>query len=88
MSNGTLLVLAVTLGFVTLVVHQLVARVTAQLVSGVIRGARSSSIDSFVQAGWARQSLEREGALQETATSLTAQAAGMMLSLAHASVRC
>lgn len=83
LSDGSLLALAMGLGVLTMCMHLVEARITARLVSGVIGGAREASIDRFLRAGWHRQSLDREGALQEAATTLTGQSAALLLTIAN-----
>lgn len=81
--NSTLLIIAGSLGVLALAMHLLEIRVTARLGSEVVEGARNESIDRFNEASWERQSLEREGALQETVTTLTNQSATLTLTLAN-----
>lgn len=82
-SPGVALSISACLGLVVLVVHIVVARLTAELAAEVLRTARERVIDAFSNASWARQAHEREGALQETSMTLAKQSAELCLQLTN-----
>ncbi len=69
------LVIAACAGVVTLLLHFHLSSLNARLSSGVLRSIRERLVTSFVEASWARQAKDREGALQETASTLAFQSA-------------
>lgn len=77
MSSGIQLLLAAGLGLMSIVGHFVQARLRAQTMSEVSAGTRSTAIDAFIGASWDRQARDREGALQETMSSLAENIAGM-----------
>lgn len=79
LSSGRALALAGGAGVVMLGLHIHIARVTARLSAAVIRTARHRAITSFAGATWARQAQDREGALQETVSTLSGQSAALVV---------
>lgn len=82
-SPGVALSISACLGLVVLLVHMVVARLTAELAAEVLGTARERVIDAFSNASWAHQAQEREGALQETSMTLASQSAELCLQLAN-----
>lgn len=69
-STGQLLWTAVVLSLVAMALHVGLARLTARISADVLINVRSRAIDAYGRASWERQAQEREGALQETVSSL------------------
>lgn len=61
-----------------LVVHAGVAYATSRITAGVLHEVRRQAIDAFANAAWARQASEREGALQETTSTLAIYSASLV----------
>ncbi|HEX7135008.1 MAG TPA: ABC transporter ATP-binding protein [Iamia sp.] len=59
--------------------HVLIADRSARLSAQVSSTVRNLVIDAFAAAGWARQAADREGALQETVTTLANQSSQLAL---------
>lgn len=83
LTPGSALVVAAAAGFVMLVLHLSLAWLTARLSAGVLRSARARAMEAFAHASWARQAEDREGALQETVSSLVSQVAELVLRLGN-----
>lgn len=81
---STALLLAFGAGLVGLAGHLLTARLQARLSSQVAYVLRDRVITAFRRATWDRQAREREGSLQETATSLATQSSTMAMHLTMA----
>lgn len=64
-----------------LAIHLHVAHVTARLSAAVIRSARDRAIVAYAGATWARQAQDREGALQETVSTLSAESSTLAVFL-------
>ncbi len=78
---GASLMLAGCAVVLVLLLHLHLSRLTAGLASGVLRGARTKAIKAFTSASWARQARGREGALQETVSTLSIQSAAVTMQL-------
>ena len=83
LSSGLALLAAGGAGLVMLAIHLHVARLTAQLSAEVIRAARHRAITAFAGAAWERQAQDREGALQETVSTLSGQSSALVLYLCN-----
>jgi ABC-type multidrug transport system fused ATPase/permease subunit len=70
---GSALIVAGIAGVVALAVHLHSALLTARLSADVLNTARKRAIAAYLNAAWARQSQEGEGALQETVSTLSSQ---------------
>jgi len=66
----------------SLVGHLLIADRSARLSSQVQGTVRNMVVDAFSEATWARQAADREGALQETATTLASQSSNLAINFA------
>lgn len=64
-----------------LLAHVAIASQSARLGSSVLAAARAAAVRRFIEAGWPTQEAQREGALQETVTSLASRVGGLSLSL-------
>lgn len=62
--------------------HLVIAVRSSRLASSVSATIRDLVINAFARASWARQAADREGALQETMTTLAAQSSQLALNLA------
>ncbi len=82
LSIEQLLILAAILAVVSLLTHLVIARLSATVSAEVIERSRIGAIDGFLDASWDRQSLTREGALQETISTLSYQASQLTAVLA------
>ena len=80
-SSSSLLWLAAALGLLSILGHFLQARLKARAMSGVSANSRIAAIDAFIGASWDRQAQDREGALQETTSTLVARLTSMAGSL-------
>jgi ATP-binding cassette, subfamily B, bacterial len=83
LTPGVALGVAGLAGIVVLMIHVHSAWVTARLSAGVLRTARDRSIAAFARASWARQALDREGALQETVSSLSSRTSELVTHLSN-----
>lgn len=83
MSPGLALLVAGGAGLAMLPVHLHVAHLTGQLSAEVIRVARRRAITAFSGASWARQAQDREGALQETVSTLSSQSSALVGNLCN-----
>ncbi len=70
-SVGAVLWTAAILGIGVALMNASVAWLSARTGTAVLRAARHRSIAAFLGASWSRQSAEREGSVQETATTLS-----------------
>jgi ABC-type multidrug transport system fused ATPase/permease subunit len=82
LSIEQLLILAAILAVVSLLSHLVIAHLSASVSAEVIERSRSRAIDGFLGASWDRQSLTREGALQETISTLSYQTSQLTAVLA------
>ena len=80
-SPGWVLVVAAICGVAVVGLHVVNTRLTADISSRVLHGARSQAVATYVQAGWPTQALQREGALQETVTTLSIRTSLLVESL-------
>lgn len=69
-SSGELLWVAAAMAVLSIVGHFFYGRLSARTTSQVSASARQEAIGVFFSASWSRQALVREGALQETMSSL------------------
>jgi ATP-binding cassette, subfamily B, bacterial len=79
---GVAIAIAAIAGVFVLTLHIAVAHLGARLAAGVLQTTRDRLIDAFADATWERQAKEREGSLQESATSLSTQTADLANQLA------
>jgi ABC-type multidrug transport system fused ATPase/permease subunit len=70
-SPGPILVVAAACSIAVLVLHTLNSRLAANISARVLDRARKVAVESYVAAGWPTQALQREGALQESVTTLS-----------------
>lgn len=80
-SRGLTLGIAAASAVLVIALHAYNAYLSAYISSLVLHRARRRSIASYTRAGWSTQSLQREGALQETVTSLAGRTSGLVDSL-------
>lgn len=74
----SLLVRIAVLGVAILIgLHYVDGRIVGRLAAVVLRDTRAASLRSFGRASWEAQSLEREGSLQETVSSLATNASNL-----------
>ena len=73
LSIEQLLVLAAILAVVSFLMHFIIARLSATVAADVIERSRDLAIEGFLDASWHEQSSTREGALQETVSTLSYQ---------------
>lgn len=73
---GVLLVTAAICVIATMGLHLALARGAAKLSLTILTNARTRLIDGFMNANWSFQATQREGALQEAASTLAARASG------------
>jgi len=66
----------------SLVGHLLIADRSARLSAQVQAKVRNMVVDAFSEASWARQAADREGALQETVTTLAGQSSNLAINFA------
>lgn len=78
---GRALIVAATAGLAMLGSHLHVARLTAYISAGVLETARERIIAAFMVASWARQAQDREGGLQEAASTLATQTSYLVILL-------
>ena len=83
LAAGAALGLAAAFGVCTLVVHLHIAHLTARQSAGVQLVARDRTINAFTDATWARQSDEREGAIQDAVSTLSTGAASVAVQLSQ-----
>lgn len=81
-STTALLVVAAALAVAGVVLHYLSARLAAGTGSSVLASVRDATVDAFAAAPWARQSEEREGALQESVSALATQSSNLAMAYA------
>ncbi|MDZ7677407.1 MAG: ABC transporter ATP-binding protein [Acidimicrobiales bacterium] len=81
-STGVALAAAALAGLAVVVLHVVVSRLTAMVAGAVLAAARRRLIRAFAESTWERQDQEREGALQEAATTLAGQTAQLVLNIA------
>lgn len=70
-SPGPILIVAGLCSVAVLLLHTLNSRLTANISARVLDRARTVAVESYVAAGWPTQALQREGALQESVTTLS-----------------
>lgn len=75
---ATALVVASVAGVVALAIHLHAAWLMARLSAGVLKTARDRAVSAFANASWDRQAREREGALQETVSTLSSQTSALV----------
>ncbi len=83
MSLGAVLWWAGGLAVAVALVNAVVAWWSARLGTEVLVAARHRAIAAFLAASWEKQSTEREGALQETVTTLASQASLLTMALSN-----
>lgn len=87
-ATGTALLLAGTASLLVVAIHVSMSALTAQVSTSVLRGVRDRAITGFSSATWSRQSAEREGALQETVTTLAHEASEATMALVGVIIGC
>ncbi|MCO8126625.1 ABC transporter ATP-binding protein/permease [Acidimicrobiia bacterium EGI L10123] len=80
-SAGVSLLVATGAGVVVLLIHLHSAWLTADVAAVSLRGARDRAIKTYSASAWAQQSADREGALQETVTTISYQIGQLVVSL-------
>ena len=70
-SAGAALAIAAAFAVITLSAHLIIARESAALSAQVLQNARSRALRAFTRAGWATQSSQRTGRLQESVSTLS-----------------
>jgi len=70
-------------GLVMLATHIHLARLTARLSAELLRAARHRAIVAYSGAAWARQARDREGALQETVSTLSIESSALVVHLCN-----
>lgn len=83
LSPGYALVLAAGAGVVMIGTHLHLARLTARLSSELLNGARHRAISAYAAASWERQATDREGALQETVSTLSTESSALVVHLCN-----
>ena len=73
LSIGQLLLVAAILAVVSFLTHFIIARLSARVAANVLERSRDLAVEGFLDASWHQQSLTREGALQETVSTLSYQ---------------
>ncbi len=73
LSAGGQLWLAIGLALMTMLLHVVIARLSAQATASVLVDSRRTALEAFNRASWDRQTKEREGSLQETVMTLAGQ---------------
>lgn len=81
-STGVALAVAGAAGLTVVLLHVAVARLSAWVAGEVLATTRQRLIRAFATSTWERQDREREGSLQEGATSLASQTAQLALQIA------
>jgi ATP-binding cassette subfamily B protein len=76
-SVATLIVMAMIATAVLLVLHTAVTRLNARVSSAVLQGTRRRAIVAFFEAPYSVQALSREGALQESISTLSVQSSNL-----------
>ncbi|WP_162941844.1 ATP-binding cassette domain-containing protein [Desertimonas flava] len=74
------------LAVVNIALHRLVANMNARISSEVLFQTRDSAIRAYFSATWPRQAADKEGAFQETISTLSQQASLLALTLVNACV--
>ena len=72
-SSAQLLWVAAIITVLLFVLHGLIARLSAALSADVLESTRKQALSRYLQASWPVQALNREGALQETVSTLSRQ---------------
>lgn len=78
---GMALLVAAVAGLGMLALHTHFAHLGSELAAGVLQAARDRAANSFAAATWERQADDREGALQETVSTLALQTSALVGSL-------
>ena len=79
LDGSTGVAIAAVLALLLIGVHVALARAVAQLGARLLRGAREAVIDSFAESSSARQVDDRQGALQDATSTLSAQSALLLV---------
>jgi len=66
-----LIISALVAALVALGSHVIISRLSARMTASVLANTRKAAMSAFVNASWEVQSVQREGALQETVTTLS-----------------
>lgn len=77
------LFVAAVAGLVMLLTHLHLARLTARLSAEFLRAARHRAIVAYAGSEWSRQAGEREGALQETVSTLSTESSALVVHLCN-----
>lgn len=85
-SADQLVLIAALLALSSLVMHAVIARISARLATKVLANSRREAVEAFTRTSWERQSLEGEGALQETVSSLSEKTSLLSIFVATAVV--
>lgn len=82
-STRSALLIALVASLIMLATHLYVARLIARLSAEVLAGARHRAIAAFAAATWSRQAADREGALQETVSTLAGESSALVVHLCN-----
>lgn len=82
LSSWQAVVLATSCAVAALLAHVMIASLAARVGSVVLASVRERTVRRFADAGWPTQELQREGALQETVTTLAWRVAELTLAIA------
>lgn len=81
-SSTTALALAAGLSVVAAILHFIIAKYSGALIADAMYSARQQIAEQYLHASWATQAREREGALQEAATTLASRIAAVVQAVA------
>lgn len=81
LATSTLLVTSMVFAAALFGLHNVFARLTARSSGEVLAAVRQRAITAYFNATWPRQTAERDGALQETVSTLAVQSATLAVSL-------
>jgi len=83
LTSGRALLLAGAAAMVMLCTHLHLARLTARISAEILCAARERTIVAYAGASWARQERDREGALQETVSTLSIESSALVVHLCN-----
>ena len=83
-SPTTLLWIAAGIALLLLGLHTVIAKMSSTLSAEVLESSRRRAIGAYLQASWPTQAVDREGALQETISTLSLQSSTLCVSFTTA----
>lgn len=83
-SSGALLWVAAGGALFIFLLHTATARLTSKLSTDVLESGREQALRAYLQASWPAQARDREGALQETVSTLAVQSSTLCVAFATA----